>query len=142
MRAHYPSVRSISGDSVAGHCIWLLPFKNPHGVLPPGLPLAIQDLLRMLHCDSDALSESPLVFPLGPLGPLLRVLPSLRRLSPLALLTVRLLWHATFLLHMEEALVERGDISSMVHPEDIGSTAPSAPTWIIFDFSTNEIHIF
>jgi len=43
---------------------------------------------------------------------------------------------------MEEALVERGDISSMVHPEDIGSTAPSAETWNIFDFSTNEIHIF
>ena len=142
MRAHYSSVRSISGDSVAGHCIWLFPFKNPHGVLPPGLPLAIQDLLRILHCDSDALSESPLVFPLGPLGPLLRVLPSLRCLSSLALLTVRLLWHTTFLLHMEEALVECGDISSMVHPEDIGSTASSAPTWTIFDFSTNENHFF
>ena len=138
MRAHNPCVRSISGDSVAAHCAWLFPFTNPHGVLPPGLPLAIQDLLRTLHCDSDALPESPLVLPLGPLGPLLRVLPSLRCLPSLALLTVRLLWHTTFLLHMEEALVERGDISSMVYPEDIGSTASSASIWTIFDFSTYE----
>ena len=43
---------------------------------------------------------------------------------------------------VEEALVERGDISSMVHPEDIGSSPSSAPTWIIFDFSTNENHFF
>ena len=138
MRAHYPSVRSISGDSVAAHCVWLFPFTNPHGVLPPGLPLAIQDLLRMLHCDSDALSESPLVFPLGPLGPLLQVLPSLRCLSYLALLNVHLLWPPTVLLHMEDALVERGDISSVVYPEDFGFTSSSASTWANFSFSTYE----
>jgi hypothetical protein len=43
---------------------------------------------------------------------------------------------------VEEALVERGDVSSMVHPEDIGSTTSSAATWIIFDFSTYESHFF
>ena len=59
-----------------------------------------------------------------------------------SLFAVRLLWLTTFLLHVEEALVERGDISSMVHPEDIGSSPSSAPTWIIFDFSTNENHFF
>ena len=142
MRAHNACVRSISGDPVAEHRAWLFPFTNPHGVVSPDLPLVLHDLFRMPPCDSGALPESPLVLPHGLLGSLLRVLPSLRCLLHLALLTVRLLWHTTFLLHMEEALVERGDISSMVHPEDIGSTAPSAPTWIIFDFSTNEIHIF
>ena len=80
--------------------------------------------------------------PVSSAGPLLRALPSLRCLLSLALLTVRLLWHATFLLPVEEALVERGDISSMVHPEDIGSSPSSAPTWIIFDFSTYENHFF
>ena len=144
MRAHYLSVRSISGDSVASHCVWLFPFTIPRGVVPPAPPLDLQDIFRMPSCDSGALSQSPLVLLHGPLGPLHRVLPSLhlRCLFHLALLTVRLLWLTTFLLHMEEALVERGDISSMVHPEDIGSSPSSAPTWIIFDFSTNENHFF
>ena len=142
MRAHYPSVRSISGDSVAGHRMWLFPFTSSCGVVPPNPPLVFDDLFRTPSCDGDALSQSPLVLPHGLLGPLLRALPSLRCLLSLALLTVRLLWHATFLLPMEEALVERGDISSMVHPEDIGSSPSSAPTWIIFDFSTNENHFF
>ena len=144
MRAHYPSARSISGDSVAGHRTWLFPFTSSHGVVPPNPPLVFDDLFRMPSCDSGALSQSPLVLLHGPLGPLHRVLPSLhlRCLFHLALLTVRLLWLTTFLLHMEEALVERGDISSMVHPEDIGSSPSSAPTWIIFDFSTNENHFF
>ena len=140
MRAHHPSARSISGDSVASHCVWLFPFTIPRGVVPPAPPLDLQDIFRMPSCDGDALSQSPLVLPHGLLGPLLRALPSLRCLFSLALLTVRLLWLTTFLLHVEEALVERGDISSMVHPEDIGSSPSSAPTWIIFDFSTNEIH--
>jgi hypothetical protein len=39
---------------------------------------------------------------------------------------------------MEETLVERGDISSMVYPEDIGSTSSNAATWTIFSFSTYE----
>jgi hypothetical protein len=144
MRAHYPSVRSISGDSVAGHRMWLFPFTSSYGVVPPNPPLVFDDLFRTPSCDGDALSQSPLVLPHGLLGPLLRVLPSLhlRCLFHLALLTVRLLWLTTFLLHVEEALVERGDISSMVHPEDIGSSPSSAPTWIIFDFSTNENHFF
>ena len=124
MRAHYPSARSISGDSVAGHRTWLFPFTSSCGVVPPNPPLVFDDLFRTPSCDGDALSQSPLVLPHGLLGPLLRVLPSLhlRCLHSLALLTVRLLWLTTFLLHMEEALVERGDISSMVHPEDIGSS--------------------
>ena len=143
MRAHYPSVRSISGDSVAGHRIWLFPFTSSYGVVPPNPPLVFDDLFRIPSCDGGALSQSPLVLPHGLLGPLLRVLPPpLRCLFHLALLTVRLLWLTTFLLPMEEALVERGDISSMVHPEDIGSSPSSAPTWIIFDFSTNENHFF
>ena len=139
MRAHYPSVRSISGDSVAGHRTWLFPFTSSHGAVPTNSPLVFDDLFRMSSCDSGALSQSPLVLLHGLLGPLLRVLPSLRCLLSLALLTVRLLWHTTFLLPVEEALVERGDISSMVHPEDVGS---SAPTWVIFDFSANEDHFF
>ena len=142
MRAHYPGARSISGGSVAGHRMWLFPFTRPHGVVPPNPPLVFDDLFRMPTCDSGALSKSPLVLPHGLLGPLLRVLPSLRCLLSLALLTVRLLWHTTSLLPMEEALVERGDISSMVHPEDIGSSSSSATIWIIFDFSTNEDHFF
>ena len=142
MRAHYPSARSISGDSVAGYRTWLFPFTSPHGVVPPNPPMVFDDLFRMPTCDGDALSESPLVLPHGLLGPLFRALLSLRRLLSLALLTIRLLWHTTFLLPMEEALVERGDISSMVHPEDIGSSPSSGPTWIIFDFSTNENHFF
>ena len=142
MRAHYPSVRSISGDSVAGHRIWLFPFTSPCGAVPPNSLLVFDDLFRIPPCDSGALSQSPLVLLHGLLGPLLRVLPSLRCLLSLALLTVRLLWHTIFILPMEEALVERGDISSMVHPEDIGSSPSSAPTWIIFDFSTNENHFF
>ena len=142
MRAHYPSARSISGDSVAGHRTWLFPFTSSCGVVPPNPILVFDDLFRMHSCDGDALSQSPLVLPHGLLGPTLRALPSLRCLLSLALLTVRLLWHTTFLLPMEEALVERGDISSMVHPEDVGSTPSSAPTWIIFDFSTNENHFF
>ena len=142
MRAHYPSVRSISGDSVASHRMWLFSFTSPHGAVPPNSLLVFDDLFRTPSCDSGALSQLPLVLPHGLLGPLLRVLPSLRCLLSLALLTVRLLWHTTFLLPVEEALVERGDISSMVHPEDIGSSPSSATTWIIFDFSTYENHFF
>ena len=138
MRAHYPSVRSISGDSVASHCVWLFPFTIPRGVVPPVPPLDLHEIFRISPSDGDALSQSPLVLPNGPLGPLLRVLPSLRCLFHLALLTVRLLWLTTFLLRMEETLVERGDISSMVYPEDIGSTSSSAATWTNFSFSTHE----
>ena len=138
MRAHYPSARSISGDSVASHCVWLFPFTIPRGVVPPVPSLDLQEIFRISPYDGDALSQSPLVLPHGPLGPLLRVLPSLRCLFHLALLTVRLLWLTTFLLRVEETLVERGDISSMVYPEDIGSTSSSAATWTIFSFSTYE----
>ena len=138
MRAHYPSARSISGDSVAGHCAWLFPFTIPCGIIPPVSPLDLHDLIHISPCDGDTLSESPLVLPHGPLGPLHRALPYLRCLFHLALLTVRLLWLTTFLLRMEEALVERGDIFSMVYPEDIGSTSSSAATWTIVSFSTYE----
>ena len=138
MRAQNPCVRSISGDPVAEHRAWLFPFTNPCGVTPPSLPLVIQDLLRTPPCDSDALSESPLVLPHGPLGPLHRVLPSLRCLSYLALLNVHLLWPPAVLLHMEDALVERGDISSVVYPEDFGFTSSSTSIWTNFSFSTYE----
>jgi hypothetical protein len=39
---------------------------------------------------------------------------------------------------MEDALVERGDISSVVYPEDFGFTSSSASIWTIFSFSTYE----
>jgi len=138
MRAHCYSVRSIFGDSVAGHCIWLFPFTLHGGVVPSAPPQDLRDFLRIPPCDSDALSKSPLVLPDGPLGPLHRVLPSLRCLSYLALLNVHLLWPPTVLLHMEDALVERGDISSVVYPEDFGFTSSSASIWTNFSFSTYE----
>ena len=114
MRAHYPSVRSISGDSVASHCVWLFPFTIPRGVVPPAPPLDLQDIFRIPSCDSGALSQLPLVLLHGLLGPILRVLPTLRCIPSLALRHVRYVRHTASPLFVEETLVECGDFSSMV----------------------------
>ena len=105
MRAHFLSARSISGDSVAQRCPWLFSFQIQ--ALLSSLQLGFQDLLLLRARDYDVFPVPSLVLLLhGLLGPLLRVLPTLRRLRPLALRNVRHARHPASSLNLEEALVE------------------------------------
>ena len=112
MRAHYLSVRSISGDSVAPRRLWLFPFQIQDDLLP--LQLGFQDPLRFHLQDCTTSPVHPMLLLHGLLGPPLRVLPMLRCMSSLALRHVRFVRHTASPLLVEGALVECGDFSSMV----------------------------
>jgi hypothetical protein len=99
MRAHYLSVRSISGDSVAPYRLQLFSFQIQ--VVPLPLQLGFQDPLRN-HLQDRTIS------------PILRVLPTLRCIPSLALRHVRYVRHTASPLFVEGTLVECGDFSSMV----------------------------
>ena len=86
MRAHYLSVRSISGDSVAPYRLQLFSFQIQ--VVPLPLQLGFQDPLRFhlqdrttslrFHLQDRTTSHvHPMVLLHGLLGPILRVLPTL-----------------------------------------------------------------
>ena len=123
MRAHYLSVRSIFGDSVAPYRLQLFSFQIQVVHLP--LQLGFQDPLRFLlhdrttslrfHIQDRTTSHvHPMVLLHGLLGPILRVLPTLRCIPSLALRHVRYVRHTASPLFVEETLVECGDFSSMV----------------------------
>ena len=111
MRAHYLSVRSISGDSVAPCRLWLFPFQIQDDI--PPLQLGFQDPLRFHLQDRTISPVHPMLLLHGLLGPLLRVLPTLRCIPSLALRHVRYVRHTASPLFVEGALVECGDFSSM-----------------------------
>jgi len=112
MRAHYLSVRSISGDSVAPHRLRLFSFQIQ--VVPLPLQLGFQDPLRFHLQDRTISPVHPMLLLHGLLGPLLRVLSMLRCMPSLALRHERHVRHAASPLHVEGTLVECGDFSSMV----------------------------
>ena len=112
MRAHYLSVRSISGDSVAPYRLQLFSFQIQ--VVPLPLQLGFQDPLRNHLQDRTISPVHPMVLLHGLLGPILRVLPTLRCIPSLALRHVRYVRHTASPLFVEETLVECGDFSSMV----------------------------
>jgi hypothetical protein len=110
MRAHFLSVRSIFGDSVAPYRLRLFTFKIQ--VVPLPLQLGFQDPLRFYLRDCTIFPVHPMLLLHGLLGPPLRVLPMLRRISPLALRHVRFVRHSASPLHVAGVLVECGDFSS------------------------------
>ena len=112
MRAHFLSARSISGDSVAPHRLWLFSFQNQDALSP--LHLGFQDPLRFHLQDYEIFIMHSLLLLYGLLGPLLRVLPTLRCPHSLALRHARHARRAASSLHVEGTLVECGDFSSMV----------------------------
>ena len=123
MRAHYLSVRSISGDSVAPYRLQLFSFQIQ--VVPLPLQLGFQDPLRFhlqdfqdplrFHLQDRTISPvHPMLLLHGLLGPILRVLPTLRCIPSLALRHVRYVRHTASPLFVEGTLVECGDFSSMV----------------------------
>ena len=112
MRAHYLSVRSISGDSVAPYRLQLFSFQIQ--VVPLPLQLGFQDPLRSDLQDRTIPPVHPMVLLHGLLGPILRVLPTLRCIPSLALRHVRYVRHTASPLFVEGTLVECGDFSSMV----------------------------
>ena len=111
MRAHFLSVRSISGDSVASYRLRLFTFKVQ--VVPLPLQLGFQDPLRFYLRDCTIFPVHPMLLLHGLLGPPLRVLPMLRCISSLALRHVRFVRHSASPLHVAGALVECGGFSSM-----------------------------
>ena len=112
MRAHYLSVRSISGDSVAPYRLRLFSFQIQ--VVPLPLQLGFQDPLRFHLQDRTISPVHPMVLLHGLPGPILRVLPTLRCIPSLALRHVRYVRHTASPLFVEGTLVECGDFSSMV----------------------------
>ena len=112
MRAHYLSVRSISGDSVAPYRLRLFSFQIQ--VVPLPLQLGFQDPLRFHLQDRTMSPVHPMLLLHGLLGPPLRVLLTPRCMPSLALRHVRHVRHAASPLHVEGTLVECGDFSSMV----------------------------
>ena len=112
MRAHYLSVRSISGDSVAPYRLLLFSFQIQ--VVPLPLQLGCQDPLRFHLQDRTISPVHPMLLLHGLLGPILRVLPTLRCIPSLALRHVRYVRHTASPLFVEGTLVECGDFSSMV----------------------------
>ena len=112
MRAHYLSVRSISGDSVAPYRLQLFSFQIQ--VVPLPLQLGFQDPLRFHLQDRTISPVHPMLLLHGLLGPILRVLPTLRCIPSLALRHVRYVRHTASPLFVEATLVECGDFSSMV----------------------------
>ena len=122
MRAHYLSVRSISGDSVAPYRLQLFSFQIQ--VVPLPLQLGFQDPLRFHLQDRTISPVHPMVLLHGLLGPTFfetekstpggTFIFTLRCIPSLALRHVRYVRHTASPLFVEATLVECGDFSSMV----------------------------